>query len=77
MTFASERRVHDIDASDLALPEHKLAEKLGTAIVLLLIASVGLLLLDYEALGWFVGEAILFAVVVAFGLRWAERKGGH
>ena len=75
MTFASEHRHHDIDASDLELPKHDLAEKFGTTIVMLLVIALGVSMVIDQPIGWFLVGVVLFALVVASGLRWAEKIG--
>ena len=77
MTFATERRTSDIDASDLELPEHKLSERLGIGIVLSLVIALGVAMVVDQPVGWFAVGVVVFAFVVALVLRWMEGKGRY
>jgi hypothetical protein len=76
MTLA-ERRPYAIEGSKLELPQHKLAERVGGAVVASLVIGFGLAMVaEYPSgWGWFLVGVIVFAALVAVALRWIGKTG--
>ena len=73
MTLASDQNP-EIRVSEIELPEHKFSEKYGPMLVLALVAALGMSMIADNAVGGFLIGALIFAALVAVGMRLAERS---